>query len=355
MKRKVFIALTLVLLIAVVCYGTSQARTVAPGFRVGVLVSSSGPLYFAGAFQKAAAELAKKDLSQTINLELYYQDPGDTERETDFALKNLARQNLDLILAPIETESVKRVLRSNQLPKLPIVAASSIAENLGSDIKVLRLATTLSQDSVALAKLVAKTNEVVAVIAASDEYSKSVSRSLAFGLTLRSVRVKSHFFSEGQALREIRADAAVLVSMEQSVELLSKQPNLLKGFKRVYLVPGNLANYSAYGFAQDLAGAIGLLPAEEHSQAFRQRLASQMGRPEILTAPNSPMFGLAKRTYQALVTAAEEIRARGNLNELASSSTFTAEGYLANQRYSILRYSSAGVYSVIGSFDPKFP
>lgn len=356
MKRKAIIAFTAIVLLAVAFYGTSQARTMAPGLRVGVLVSTSGPLYFAGAFQKAAVELAKKDLAKTVALEFTFQDPGDSEFETNSALGYFAKQNVQLILAPIETDAVKRVLRSKNLPEVPVIAPSSIAENLGGNKKVFRLATTISQDSAALAKFIAKQDhEVVAVVSASDEYSKAVSRSVAFGLSLRSVRVKSHPFSEYQALRNFTADALVLVSMEQSAELLSKLPNWLNRYDRVYLVPGNLANYSAFSFASELKGAIGLLAAEEHSQAFRQRLASLMGRQEILSAPNSPMFGLARRSYQALVLAADQIRNQGNLSDLGKSGTFSAEGYYLGQRYSVLRYSTEGVYSVIGSFDPKIP
>lgn len=356
MKRKAIIAFTALVFLAVVFYGTSQARTMAPGLRVGVLVSNSGPLYFAGAFQKAAVELAKKDLAKTVGLEITFQDPGDSEVETNSALRYFAKQNVELILAPIETDSVRRVLKSKDLPEVPIIAPSSLSENLAGNKKVFRLATTLSQDSVALAKFIAlKDHDVVAVVSASDDYSKAVSRSVAFGLSLRSVRVKSHQFSENQALRSIKADALVLVSMEQSAELLSKLPNWLNRFDRVYLVPGNLANYSAFSFASELAGATGLLAAEEHSQAFRQRLAIQMGRQEILGAPNSPMFGLARRSYQALVLAADQIRNQGNLSDLGKSGFFSAEGYYLGQRYSVLRYSTAGVYSVIGSFDPKIP
>ncbi len=356
MKRKALIAISSVVLLGLAFYGSSQARTIAPGLKVGVLISSSGPLYFAGGFQKAAAELAKKDLAKITNLEISYQDPGDSEIETENALKIFAKNKVDLILAPIDSAAAKRVLAAKELPDVPLIATSSVSENLSKDKKLLRLASTVSQDSFALAKYISKQDhENVAVVAAQDEYSKSVARSVSFALSLRSVRVKNHFFSQNQALRGINAEALVLVSMEQSADLLAKLPNWLTSFDRVYLVPGNLANYSSFGFAKDLAGATGLLPAEEHSQSFRQRLASQMGRPEILSAPNSPMFGLAKRTYQALALAADQLSQANDLSGLAKNDLFTAEGFYAKPRYSVVRYSTGGVYSVVGSFDPKIP
>lgn len=328
----------------------------APGMRVGVFISTSGPLYFAGAFQKAAAELAKKDLAKLVNLELIFQDAGNTELAAEFGLRAIQKRPLDLVLLPIETDSVKRVLKSKLLSDVILVAPSVIDENLVGGKQILRMASTQSQDSYALAKFVAKqNNDTVAVVSASDEYSKSVAKSISFALSMRAVRVKNHVFNEGQALREIKAEALVLASMEQSAELLAKLPNWLDKFRRIYLVPGNLANYSGFPFAADLAQATGLLALEEHSQGFRQRLAAQMGRSEILKAPNSPMFGLAWRTYQALVLAGEQIREVGDLSELANVGLFNPDGFYLGQRYSVIRYSNTGVYSIVGSFDPKLP
>lgn len=356
MKRNAIIVICSVVLLGLVFYGSSQARTTAPGIKVGVLITSSGPLYFAGAFQKAAAELAKKDLAKIANLEISYQDPGDSEIETENALKVFAKNKVDLILAPIDSGAVKRTLVAKELPDVPLIAASAVSEKLPRTKKLLRLASTVSQDSFALAQYISiQGSNTVAVVAAQDDYSKSVARSVSFALSLRSVRVKNHFISQNQALRSIEAQALVLVSMEQSAQLLEKLPNWLASFNRVYLVPGNLANYSSFSFAKELAGATGLLPAEEHSQSFRQRLASQMGRPEILGAPNSPMFGLARRTYQALALAADQVNQGSDLTDLAKNELFTAEGFYAKPRYSVVRYSTSGVYSLVGSFDPKIP
>ena len=173
MKRKAIIALTAIALIGVVFYGTSQARPLAPGLKVGVLISSSGPLYFAAPFQKAAAQLAKRDLAKVVDVEIIYQDLGDTDRETNYALSVFARNKVDLILAPIETDSFKRMLRSKELPDVPIIAPSPITENLSKTRKILRLASTVSQDSFALAKYIAgKSADLVAVVSARDDYSR---------------------------------------------------------------------------------------------------------------------------------------------------------------------------------------
>ncbi len=356
MKRKVsFISLGIVLMLALV-YGTSQARPMAPALKVGVLISSSGPLYFAGAFQKAAAELAVSDLAKSVAVSLFYEDAGDTEAEAKSALARFSNRKIDLLLAPIESESAKRVLRLWDDPDVPVIATSSLAEGFVEKANFFRLASTVSQDSYALAEFVTNQKpKSVAVVSSQDEYSKVVSKSVAFGLTMRGIEVKSVSFTDLASLKKLKAESLILVSMEQSAELLSKMPGWLAGFRKVYLVPGNLANYSMFGFAKELDGATGLLAFDDVSQAFRVRLANQMNRQNILSASSSPMFGLARRTYQAIYLVADQLRKNGSIANLSETALFSADGFYQNQRYSVVRYSAAGVYSVIGVFDPKNP
>ena len=69
-----------------------NAKPLAPALKVGVLVSDSGALSFAGPIQRAAAKIAVRDLAAEetpVKVELSFADIGDTETENKRAIAKL--------------------------------------------------------------------------------------------------------------------------------------------------------------------------------------------------------------------------------------------------------------------------
>lgn len=348
MKKKVLLTLLALAAILATALGASQARTLAPGLRVAVVVSGGGPNYYAGAFQRAGLELAKANLAGEINLSYSTFEFTDSDNYNRNTLSRIRSFEPDFIIGPVESEKMIRLLKL--VTKTPIIAVSAIQENIGSG-NLYRLQSTQSQDLYALASYLDKEDiGQVDLVFSSDNYSKTSSKYLAFALSLRGVRVKQFPMNE---YKGSVTSTCVLVTAEQSLQFLDAWGKTSQN-QKLFLVPSNLANYSSYDWADTLEGAKGLLPFDEVSQSFRQQLSKLMGRPELLSQPASTVFGIAKRTFDAVMIAVNDIRSQQKVG-FAEDAVFDDAGYFQKQKYSLMRYSKHGIYSPVALFDPKNP
>jgi hypothetical protein len=142
--------------------------------------------------------------------------------------------------------------------------------------------------------------------------------------------------------------------LEISVDFLSGLSQWFRKVPHKYLVAGNLANYSMYSWATDLAGAKALIPTEEIPEGFRADVAEFLNRPNLLSNPNSPMFGLAWRTYKAAKLAASlQNERRESLERMKQ--TFSPTGYYLGQKYVIYDYGAKGTFTEVGRYQPDTP
>ncbi|MEY4417648.1 MAG: hypothetical protein RIQ88_86 [Actinomycetota bacterium] len=356
MKRKVFGLLILLVVGGLAVFGTSQAKPLAPSLKIGVFIAASGPLYFAGAFQKAGCELAEQD----SNVSCFYADAGESDAQAKAAYKQLQNSDVDLLIAPLETESVKRVLKLNQPNPIPIIAASAIEEIPGAIVKdknwLFRLASTSTQDISVLAEYIARDKpQSIAILVGPEAQSKQNARFLQFSLALRGFAdVQQYSLAELKSLRQSNPDAVVLVSMESSVEFLEQLGMWFKKAPSRYLVQGNLANYSVYSWSKYLQAAKAIVPMDQVAQGFKESVANYLKRPNLLSAPNSPVFALAWRTKQA-VDLVEGISGDIRLGLERMKQTFNSHGYFLDQKYNIYSYGNQGIFTLVGPYQPETP
>lgn len=345
---------------------TSSAQPIAPALRLGVLVSDSGPLYFAGEYQRAAIKLAVADLAKAtepVKVNASFLDLGDSQSEFEATREKLADFKADVLLAPIESSSALRLLKTTG--DQPVIATSAIAERVENQSAVFRLAPTQSQEVIALAQYIVDSDvQSVAIVFSDDEYGKATRRSLAMAFTLRGIgKVQVVPVSEYTRVIRTKPDALVLASMEQSVSFFADYAKFQNKPKQLYLVPGNLANYSNYPWASQLKGSLGLLSQPNVPESFRNRLAKAMKRPAIRTTTN-PIVDLAYLSYRAVMVSGDAfLRAginsapllRASLLESESDGDriFTKQGFANRDKYSVYQYSARGAYSVIGEYEPK--
>jgi ABC-type branched-subunit amino acid transport system substrate-binding protein len=230
---------------------------------------------------------------------------------------------------------------------------------------LFRLATTQSQEVIALAQYIVDTQaDSVAIVFSDDDYGRSTMKSLAMAFALRGLsKVQIVPISESDLLTKTRPDAVVLATMEQSISFLSNSVKLPKQPKQLYLVAGNLANYSYFSWAENLSGALALAADSEVPASFRSRLAQKLQRPELQTSQN-PMVALAYRSYQAIMLSADSyFRAKSNSapklkaalmdTQVNGEDLFTNAGFLNQPKYALYKYSAKGSYSSVGEYDPK--
>jgi ABC-type branched-subunit amino acid transport system substrate-binding protein len=341
------------------------AKPMAPTLKVSIMAADSGNLYFAGLIQRAAARLAAADLTDSVKVNLDFEDAGDSLYEAKNAVARSKAFNPDVLLMPIESGSAKAVVQLTKSDPMPMIATAPLDDFLGSSSKpwVFRLTSSHSQDVVSLAEMISRDKPASALVVYSDDdYGKEVMKSLAFGLTIRGVpQVQVLGMSDLSAIRKTKPEVLVVASLEQSLGFFDEMRGWLPTVQDLYLVPGNLANYSSYPWAKALSGAKAILPQEATSSEFRTRLASALGRPALLSNPKAPVFALAWHTYQAITLAAQALvdskseNSEGLRNALLSSKLkgklrFQASGYLKQVDYTVYRYGALGSYAPAGSF-----
>ena len=356
----------LVISIAGIYLATSSlAKPIAPALKIGVMVSDSGSLYFAGQIQRAAAKLAVSDLVDSVKVSLDFEDAGDSIVETKNAVSRVKAFDADVLLAPIESDSAKLVIQLIK-DQIPLIATAPLEDGLSAKASPFRLTSSHSQDIISLAEMISREKPTsVLVVNSNDEYGKDVMKSLAFALTIRGVpKVQVLGIGETALVKRTRPDVLVLASLEQSVPFFESVKDWLPQVDQLYLVPGNMANYGSYPWGKELKGAKGILPLDLTTAEFRNRLAQTLGRPALLSNPKSPVFSLAWHTYEAVMLSAQALlEARSNSPEalrasLLASKTkgklrFQSTGYLRDIDYQVFSYGSSGSYAPEGLFSPN--
>jgi len=351
-------------IIGIYLVSVSYAKPIAPPLRVGVMVSDTGPLYFAGPIQRAAVKLAVSDLAKsdkpvTIDLE----DLGDSDSEFVNATNKLSKFKPDLTLAPIDSASAVRFLK--YIGPTPVISVSALSEKSEASNWLFRLATSQSQEIIALAQYIVDSKaESVAIVFSDDEYGRSTMKSLAMAFALRGLsKVQLIPLPERDLLQKAKPDALILATMEQSVSFLSEFGAWSKKVKQLFLVAGNQANYSNFPWAENLAGALALTSNNDVPESFRSRLAASLDRPGLLGSQN-PIVALAFRSYQAITLAANsytaaksnsgpKLRAALAATQVDGEDLFTSTGFLNQAKYTLYRYSAKGTYASVGQYDPK--
>jgi len=362
-----------VLVTAAVLYLVSigNAKPLAPALKVGVLVSDSGPLGFAGPVQRAAAKIAVRDLAvaeEPVKVELSYADVGDTETETKRAIAKLRALGVDVLIAPIESASAEVLVEVNQKKQIPIISVAPLADDLGDDGSKtwhFRLATSSSQDSFALAKFIANSSpKNVLIVSGSLPQNRAQLKSVSFGLILNGVKVQTAGIKDVKSIAKTKPDALVLLSMEESLAFFGSLSEWVTQVPEVYLVPSNLGDYSSYPWAKSLKGAKALSARTKIDPALRSELSKELGNLSFVGPRSLTLLSLAQRTSDAIELAAdafleaktnnpERLRQAMSQAKVRGKNQFTKDGFLEQREYSVSRYGSTGTFSQGSVFSPN--
>jgi hypothetical protein len=348
-----------------------NAKPLAPGLRVGVLVSDSGELGFAGSIQRAAARLAVSDLAEEksqVKVELNFVDAGNSESDYARAFAKLRALRSEVILAPIESNSARALVENIVKNPLPIIAPSSLEDDLGATNTkpwFFRLATSPSQDSYALSELIARSKPSSTLIVSSSlESSRDQMKSLAFGLVMRGQRVQTLNIKDIKAIAKTKPEAMVLLSMEESLTFFNALDDWVSEVPQVYLVPTNLADYSTYPWANTLKGALAISPRSDINPTFKVDLAKALGNQAIVGPRGAAVLALGQRTYDAVKIAAgarikaktgdpEELRTAISMALNDGSRVFGKQGFFDQSEYLVFRYRSSGTFTQSSVFSPN--
>lgn len=350
---------------------TGNAKPIAPELRIGLLVSDSGSLGFAGDYQRAAARLATKELVDQkfqVKIDLKFVDVGDSPSENLRAVAKLKALECDVALAPIESVSAKELVRSNSKTPMPIIAPSSLDDFLGkasSNRWIFRLATSPSQDSFALSSFITRSvTSNILLVSSSQEQSKNQVEPLLAALDVEGIKARTLDIKDLRTISKTKPNALVLVGMEESLAFLSSMEDWVARVPQVFLVPSNLADYSAYPWAKSLRGTQALSPRTYVPSEFKSDLAKTMGNQAVSGPRANAVLGLAQNIYQAVKLAAEARLGAGSNNpeelRVAISKSlregqrvFNKLGFFGLGEYYVYKYGSAGTFVLSSTFSPN--
>ena len=348
-----------------------NAKPLAPALKVGVLVSDSGALSFAGPIQRAAAKIAVRDLAAEetpVKVELSFADIGDTETENKRAIAKLRALGVDVLIAPIESSSAEVLVETIERKQIPIISTAPLTDDLGSSNSKqwhFRLATSPSQDSFALAKFIAdSTPKNVLVVSGSLLQNREQQKSLSFGLILSGIKVQTAGIKDVKTIAKTKPDALVLLSMEESLGFFSSMADWVAQVPDVYLVPSNLGDYSFYPWAKSLKGARALSPKHKIDPELRSDLSKELGNLSLVGPRSMTLLNLAQRTSDAVKLAADAFRDAKSASpeklrqaiadaKVRGKDLFTEHGFLEQREYSVFRYGSSGTFSQGSVFSPN--
>lgn len=365
-KTTILISAISLTTLGVYLVSVSYAKPLAPPLRIGVMVSDSGPLYFAGPIQRAAAKLAVADLEKAeepVTIVLDFEDLGDSDSEFENATNSLARFKPNVTLAPIEPASAIRFQKF--IGSTPTLATSAAPEKVDNQNSFFRLCPSQSQELISLAQYIVDSGAAnIAIAFSDDDYGRSTMRTLAMAFALRGIgKIKLAPITESKILSQAKPDALVLASMEQSIQFFDEYSKWTKKPKQLYLVPGNLANYSSFRWSEELTSAIAITANSEVPSSFRNRLAESLKRPALQDS-NNPVVLLGYKTYQAITLAGDSYRrARSAVSSkikeaiasyrVGSDLLFTDAGFLKQASYRVYKYSAKGTFTAVGEYAPK--
>ena len=348
-----------------------NAKPFAPSLKVGVLASDTGALAFAGPIQRAAVRLAVRDMasaSDPVKVDVRLVDVGDTQDENNQAVRKLKAMDVDVVIAPIESEAARALSVNNEKNPIPIISTASLADDLGSDMSkdwFFRLATSPSQDTVALANYIFRAgHKNVLIVLGLQPQNRAQLKSLSYALVLRGVKVQTASIKDVKTIAKTKPDALVLLSMEESINFFGAIPDWVDQIPQVYLVPSNLGDYSAFPWANILNGAQALSPKTKVDPLLRSDLAKALGN-QSLTGPRSmTLLSLAQRTYDSVELAAqamregkssipERMRTALSKIEVQGNKVFDKYGFIEKTQYSVLKYGSSGRFSQADLFSPN--
>ena len=348
-----------------------NAKPLAPALKVGVLVSDSGALSFAGPIQRAAAKIAVRELAveeTPVKVELSFADIGDTETENKRAIAKLRALGVEVLIAPIESASAEVLVETIEKKQIPIISTAPLTDDLGSSNSKqwhFRLATSPSQDSFALAKFIAdSTPKNVLVVSGSLLQNREQQKSLSFGLILSGIKVQTAGIKDVKTIAKTKPDALVLLSMEESLGFFSSMADWVAQVPDVYLVPSNLGDYSFYPWAKSLKGARALSPKHKIDPELRSDLSKELGNLSLVGPRSMTLLNLAQRTSDAVKLAADAFRDAKSASpeklrqaiadaKVRGKDLFTEHGFLEQREYSVFRYGSSGTFSQGSVFSPN--
>ena len=293
-------ALSAVAAVAVTAIALSGCAAPAPTYakgdgvlKLGGVLPLTGALAFLSPPEIAGIDLAIKDindaggvLGQKVTFSLEDSSDGDHAEVAPASAKKLLASKVDAIIGAAASGVTRNIIDTITKSKTVEISMSNTAPDLSTwkdgGYYFRTAPSDLLQGGVVGNQIVKDGNENVGIIFQDTAYGQGLEKKAAevikgAGATV----VAAEAFPEGESnfdtivdkVIAAGADSVLVISYDEIKKIVpSLQKKKFDGSK-IYLVDGNLANFSDQSWAGYLKGAQGTLPGGKTDEAFKQRAA----------------------------------------------------------------------------------
>lgn len=284
--------------------------------RIGLIQDSTGEQSFLNDSQRAAAELAIKDINaagghkgKPVELIIGAGDGAGSQA------RNLAEANADVVIGPTDSSQAATaidVLSADRIPLIsPANAASALSAYKSGGYYFRTAAADIAQASV-LVKLAKDGGaKSISVVHQDSAYGKDVSAAVASAATAAGLKtVSTSAFAPGAAgpaaaaAQAAKPDAVVLIARDDAQGALAELNNAGLSGTKLILSDGAFAQYGQGLGSKALDGARAVVPGVFASAAFQARL--------LAIDPALKDLSFAAEAYDAVNLAALAAAAAGD-------------------------------------------
>jgi len=304
--------------------------------KLGGVLPLTGALAFLSPPEIAGVELAIQDindaggvLGKPVEWTLEDSSDGDHPEIAPASATKLLDAGVDAIVGAAASGVTRLIIDQVTKAKTVQISMSNTAPDLSTwddgGYYFRTAPSDLLQGAIVGNQVVADGHENVAIIYQQTPYGEGLEAKAkatieAAGATIVSdlsfPEAETNFDTIVQKTVASGADSVLIISYDEFKKIApALQKNNFPG-KDMYLVDGNLANYSAEGFASYLEGAKGTLPGGKLDEAFKKRAADlyMTNHGEELTE-----FAYLAESYDAVILLALAAEQAGNDTGLAIS------------------------------------
>ncbi len=308
--------------------GSASAPAGAKGdgtLKIGTLLPQTGSLAFLGPPEFAGVGLAVKDINDAggVNgkqVEVTNSDSGDTSTDTaSQSVDRLLSNNVDAIIgaasSSVSLSVIDKITGAGVLQISPANTSPELTDYADKGLYFRTAPSDILQGRVDGDLILADGNTTVGILQLQDSYGTGLGDAFTEsfegggGQVVEKVVYDPKAASFNTEVGKIKAadpEAIILISFEEAKKII---PELVKqgigpDKKKIYLVDGDMANYSKDFPKGTLTGVKGTLPGVQAADDFKARL--------MTVDPKLDQFAYAAESYDATVLVALAAQAAGD-------------------------------------------
>jgi branched-chain amino acid transport system substrate-binding protein len=317
----------------------AQAASEDKTLRVAGIIPLTGGLSFLSPPEVAAIHLAIDEinaaggvLGNKVQLTIADSGDGDTLQIADQSATKAIAGKADVVIGAASSGVTRSIINKITGAQIAEISMSNTAPDLSTwkdgGYYFRTAPSDLLQGKIIANQILQDGSKNVAIIYQDSSYGKGLADVASGVLTKGKATVTPYAFPENETnfasivdkALAAKPDAILLVSYDEAKKAIPALKAKAFDAKNLYLVDGNLADYSKESFAAYLNGAKGSLPGKATDKSFAAKLKAKY---KAVTKKDLTELAYGAETYDAVILAALAAQASGKATGAGIKSQLT--------------------------------